>query len=121
MFRPFGYVLFVGVALAAITAPALAAGAWTSSAVPEKVEIVRADGFVIFGAFGNPGATPCDVADALWVSVSHAQYEALLSTALAALAGGLKLRAFPHSCTVYGWHGGSHNEIISGGALEISK
>lgn len=109
-------VFFLGLA-----GPALAAGAWTSAAVPDKVEIVREDGFVIFGAFGNPGATPCDVADALWVSINHTQYEALLSTALAALAGGLKLRAFPHNCTVYGWHGGSHNEIITGGALEISR
>ncbi len=108
-------------ALMAFALPANAAGGSTAYAVPTKIEIVRGQGFIIFGAYGNPGPTPCTRVDTIWVPISHPQYSELLSTALSAFAGQFKLQAYVHTCTSIGWHGGTYNELTSHGALYISR
>ena len=105
--------------LAPVTAHA--AGGWTATVAPEKVEVVRTTGFMIFGPFGNPGSNLCTNPDGIWVAQTHPQYRELLSTALSAVAGGLKLQAYVHNCTNMGWHGGTYNELTGDGALFVSK
>lgn len=104
-----------------ISSPAMAAGGWTNNEVPIKIEIVRDDGFMIFGAFGNPGSNPCSRSDTIWVPREHPQYAELLSTALAAFAGQFKLQAYVHNCVDIGWHAGEYNTIAPNGALYISR
>ena len=100
---------------------AWAAGGYTNTVVPTNLEIVQSSGFTIFGLFGNPGPNPCPVSNRIWVSVTHPQYKEILSTAMTALAAGLKLRAYVHTCTVVGWYGLSFNELIGGGSLDLSR
>ncbi|MEO9600704.1 hypothetical protein [Parasphingorhabdus sp.] len=111
------------IALASLlfTSAAHAAGGTTSDVVPTSVEIVRNDGFMVFGEFGNPAATPCTTDNAIWVPISHPQYEGLLSTAITAVAGQLKLKAYVHTCTAIGWHGGTWNTVEPSGVLYISR
>lgn len=108
-------------ALMAISLPASAAGGSTAYAVPTTIEVIRGQGFMIFGPYGNPGPTPCSKADAIWVPISHPQYSELLSTALSAFAGQFKLKAHVHSCTAIGWHSGDYNELTNNGVLYITR
>jgi hypothetical protein len=101
--------------------PAYAAGGWTAYAVPTEIEIVRDQGFIIFGTFGNPGATPCTEGNSVFISTSHPQYASLLSTALSAVAGGLSLKAWVSGCTVIGWHGGTWNTLSATDALYVKR
>jgi hypothetical protein len=115
------YLKYLILTMVFVGKPALAAGGWTSYAAPAEVEVVREQGFIIFGAFGQPGATGCTVPDAIFVPIDHAQYNALLSTALTAVSGGLSLRVYVRSCTAVGWHGGTFNTLSGSDALYIKK
>lgn len=95
------------------------AGGWTNKAVPTSVEIVRSQGFMITGKFGNPAE--CSRADYLWVAIEHPQYDALYSMALSALNAGKRLRGYSHKCEEIGWHGGSFNSVRSYGAMYVFK
>ncbi len=108
-------------ALMAFALPAIAAGGSTAYAVPAKIEIVRGQGFLIFGAYGNPGPNPCTRDEAIWVPISHPQYSELLSSALSAFAGQFRLQAYVHVCTSIGWHSGTYNELSKDGALYITR
>lgn len=106
--------------LMAVAAPVSGAPGWTAVATPTDIELVRGQGVLIAGAFGNPG-TPCTDADKIWIAATHPQYQALLSTALSAMAGGMKIHAYVHGCAAIGWHGGTYNELTADGALYISR
>lgn len=109
--------------LGAYTAgPAHAAGGWTNSATPTNIQIVRNEGFLIHGPFGNPGPTACGLTDLIWVSATHPQYKELLSTSLTALAAGLKVQAYAHNYVDVGWWSASTvNALGADGALFIQR
>lgn len=95
------------------------AGGWTNKAVPTSVEVVRSQGFMITGNFGNPAE--CSQSNFLWVAIEHPQYDQLYSMALSALNAGKRIRAYSHACTEIGWHGGSFNTVRSSGAMYVFK
>jgi hypothetical protein len=101
--------------------PANAAGGWSLSAVPTSIHFVRNEGFILYGAFGNSGATPCGVGDALWIPIAHPQYQGLLSASLTAVTAGLKIQGYTHGCTMVGWVGATFAEVSAGSALIITK
>lgn len=108
-------------AVLVLPAPAFSAGGYTSSVVPTGIEFVQNQGFVIWGAFGNSGSTLCGTNDRIFISVSHPQYQALLSTAMTAVASGAKLQAYIHSCTMVGWYGLTVNEVGPSGSLALTR
>jgi|GEM_PF-4964909 len=97
--------------------PFVFASDWTAAARPEKVEVIRGQGFQIEGSFGNP--SECDSPNSIFVSINHPQYDQLLSVAVSAFMGGKKLRIYSHQCVIYGWHGGSYNELTAGGSMYL--
>lgn len=107
-------IIFV---LLSIYSCVLDAAGWTSVASVEHVEVIRAQGFEVKGAFGNP--SNCETGDSVFVSIEHPQYDQLLSVALAAFMGNKKLRIYSHQCVNYGWHGGTYNELISHGSMYL--
>ena len=108
--------------LALAATPSYAAGGWTNSAPPTNIQIVRDEGFLIHGSFGNPGTTACGLPDLIWVSAAHPQYKELLSTSLTALAAALKVQAYVHSCVVVGWSSVSTiNSLEPSGALYVHR
>ncbi|MEO9601263.1 hypothetical protein [Parasphingorhabdus sp.] len=111
----------LGIAAMSIPSTASAAGGWTNDVIPTKVEIVRNQGFLIFGAFGNLGSTPCATGDPVWVANTHSEYTELLSSALTAVAGQLKLRIYAHNCATVSWHGTDYNQLTSSGAMYVSR
>ncbi|SIO20945.1 hypothetical protein SAMN02745824_3361 [Parasphingorhabdus marina DSM 22363] len=112
---------FVTATAIATGSAASAAGGWTDEAVPARVEIVRDQGILIFGDFGNPGPNPCASGNAVWVPKSHSEYTEVLSSALAAVAGQLKLKFYVHYCATVGWHGSDYNQYSAAGAMFISR
>ncbi|MEO9599792.1 hypothetical protein [Parasphingorhabdus sp.] len=116
-----GHQILLSAALLSLSATAYAAGGWTNNVAPTKIEIVRSQGFMILGDYGDPGATPCATSSGIWVLIEHSQYKELLSTALTAVTGQLKLQAYVHSCTAIGWHGGDWNTLSNSGAIYISR
>jgi len=77
------------------------AATWSNFAVPTRVDIVRNDGFMIYGDFGNAGE--CDVANQIFVRIDHPQYDAIYSTALAAIMSKSEIQAFIHACELVQW------------------
>lgn len=101
--------------------PAIAAGGTTVAAAPTDIEVVRNEGFLVWGAFGNPGTTPCQQGGAIWIAASHPQYKEMLSVALSALASGMKISAYVHDCTMVGWFGQTYNQVRADGALHVTR
>lgn len=104
-----------------VSFPANAAGGWTEEVVPVQVEMAQSAGFLLYGDFGTSGPTACVRSDAIWIAKSHPDFTELLSTALTAVAGEMKVRAYVHNCTMVGWIGSTFNELSAGGALRISR
>ena len=95
------------------------AAGWTNTALVEHIEVIRNDGFQINGVFGNP--SECTTSDSVFVSITHPQYDQLLSVAMAAFMSGKKLKIYSHQCINYGWHGGTYNELASTGSMYLKN
>ncbi|UTW45820.1 hypothetical protein KFE80_02605 [bacterium SCSIO 12696] len=99
------------------------AGGWTTYSSSdtkgsiENIEVIRAQGFMIFGELGDPAN--CGNTGYLWVAINHPQYEQLYSMALTAFTAGKKIQAYAHSCTDVGWHGGSFSTLGGAGGMYI--
>lgn len=102
-----------------ISEAVLSAHGSTSYAVPTKLEVVRGQGFMVFGDFGNPGE--CSTSNTIWVPIEHPQYDQLYSTALTAFTANKKIQAYIHSCVNMGWHGGTQNTLSAPGAMYLSN
>lgn len=102
------------------SAAALAAGP-SAAAVPTKIDLVKSDGFMLFGAFGNPGG--CVNGDRLFIKAGHPQYKQMYATALAAMLSKQKITAFVHSCEAVDWYSGptsTFNIVQAYGTLAIT-
>lgn len=95
------------------------AATWSGFAVPTRVDIVRNDGFMIYGDFGN--AAECDVANQIFVRMDHPQYDAIYSSALAAMMSKSEIQAFIHACELVSWYSltKSHNTLYSYSTFNI--
>jgi hypothetical protein len=94
---------------------------YSAAAVPTRIDVVRSEGFMIDGAFSNPGA--CTFADRLFVKSDHPQYKQIYAAALAAFATKRKISAYVHGCETLGWYSGPQNTfniVHSYSALSIS-
>lgn len=108
-------------ALLTLASPSSAAGGWTAQVVPTEIEITQTAGFLIYGDFGSSGPITCNRSNAIWIAKTHPDYAELLASALSAVAGQMKVRAYVHSCTMVGWIGSTFNELSSGGALRVAR
>jgi hypothetical protein len=80
----------------------IASTAAAPAAVPTKVDLICAEGFVLSGSFGNPGG--CTVGDQLFVRSDHPQYKQIYAAALAAQISKQKISAYVHSCGPVAWY-----------------
>lgn len=98
-------------------------GGRTSPAVPTKIDTIGVhNGFMIWGAFGNPAV--CTEANAIWVKGEHPQYDKIYSTVLAAFMAGKNISAYAHSCETVGWYttpDHTFNVLGLSGDLQISN
>jgi hypothetical protein len=95
---------------------------YTAPAVPTKVEVVRAEGFMISGAFGN--AAGCSYSNTLFVRSDHSQYKQIYAAALLAFATKQKISGYAGACEPVSWFSGyslTHNVVRSSETLAISE
>jgi hypothetical protein len=78
------------------------AGAWTTWAVPVRVDVVRSDGIMVYGTFGNPDG--CSESDQFFVAMSHPQYNQIYATVMMAMSSGRQIMAYAESCAAETWY-----------------
>jgi hypothetical protein len=111
--------LALPVALIAMNSTCLAGG-WTAWAVPTRVDIVRTEGFMVFGSFGNPGG--CTVSDQFFVAINHPQYNQIYATLMTAMATGRQIMAYSIECDPETWYSVStttYNTVTAGSAVNM--
>lgn len=109
------------VCLTVSAASAQAAG-YSEPAVPTKIDMVRSEGFMLFGAFGNPGG--CAAQNQLFIKSDHPQYKQLLALAMMAYTTKQKIVAYVHGCEPVVWYSvASHtyNTVIAASSLAIQE
>lgn len=111
--------------LAACLMPALSssavAGGTSALGVPTKIEIVRSEGFLIVGEFGNPGG--CTFGNQLFVKSDHPQYKQIYAAAMSAYLSKAKVSAYVHGCEPVVWYSAAPNTfnvVYSYSSLAIS-
>lgn len=105
-----------------LLSPLSYAGGFTQFATPTKIDIERGGGFMVYGAFGNPGG--CTVPDRLYVKKDHSQYDKIYATVLAAFMSGKRVQAYAHSCAPVGWYSvesTTYNTLDPWGVLNITN
>jgi len=78
------------------------AGAWSTPAVPTRIDLERGNGFLIYGKFGNAGG--CTIPDKIYVKINHPQYKELYATVLAAYMGGKRVQPYINDCITASWY-----------------
>jgi hypothetical protein len=79
-----------------------ASAAWSAPAVPGTVDIVRGEGFMIYGSFGN--GEGCSIADQVFVQSDAPAYKEILAAVLLAQSQGRPISLWIHSCVTRGWY-----------------
>lgn len=94
---------------------------YTNAAIPLRTNIVRNDGFMIDGGFGNPAE--CTVSDQLFVRADHPQYRLIYDTVLAAAINNRRIFAYVLRCQDVTWYalpGTTFNVIEPTGSVGLT-
>lgn len=97
------------------------AGGQSAAAIPTRIEVVRSEGFMLSGEFGNAGG--CSVGNYLFVKSDHPQYKQIYATALSAHLAKQKVTAYVHSCESVVWFSAApttYNIVHSYSSLAIA-
>lgn len=94
-------------------------GGYTNAGIPTQIDIVKNEGMVIHGAFGNAAGCDAQSNNKFFVPASHTQYDALLSSFLAAKISKESVRAYLHTCTNIGWYGYSFGTLTTSGTANF--
>ena len=101
--------------------PCLAqAGGWSAWATPERIDVVRSEGLMVYGKFGNPAN--CTIGDRFFIKRDHSQYKEILSVILSAKMSDKQIQVYSHQCESVGWFSGpdtTFNVVIPASAVNI--
>ena len=90
------------VVFAVLTSGTVHAGGNTSWGIPTEVDVVRNEGIMVYGAFGNPNG--CTVADRFFVPIGHTQYNQIYALVTTAMVAGTKIMAYVDQCAPETWY-----------------
>jgi hypothetical protein len=95
------------------------AGAWTAWAVPVRVDVVRSEGIMVYGSFGNPDG--CSESDQFFVAMSHPQYSQIYAAVVVAMTSGRQVMVYADSCGPETWYNPSSitYNTVSSSALNM--
>jgi hypothetical protein len=79
-----------------------ASAAWSAPGVPTTVDIVRGEGFMIYGSFGNGAG--CSIGDQIFVQSDSPAYKEIFAAVLLAQSQGRAISLWIHSCVPRGWY-----------------
>lgn len=89
-------------------------------ATPQRVDIVRGEGFMVFGAFANPSG--CTVPDTFFVTISHPQYKEMYAMVMTAISTGRQVMTYSAECDPLTWYSvptTTYNVVSIGAALNM--
>ena len=96
------------------------AAGWSNWGVPTRIDVERGNGIMIWGDFGNPNG--CTVSDAIYVHVSHFQYDRIYAMALTAFTSGKELIFHSNQCDPVTWYSvpsTTYNYVTSSDSVNI--
>ena len=108
--------------IALIFSSLASAGAWTTSGVPTGVDVVRSEGLMVWGSFGNPNG--CTASNAFMVPISHPQYKEIYAALLFSMATGKPVIGYASVCAPATWYtvaSTTFNWMGSGDALNLTN
>jgi len=91
-------------------------------AIPTQIDIERGNGFMVYGAFGNPGE--CTSSNKFYVKKEHPQYDKIYSAILAAFTSAKKIRTYIHECEPNLWYSSAsvtYNTLMPNGDVQIKN
>ena len=86
----------VALLLSALVTTTSYAGAYTAWATPTQIDLVTNQGFMVYGAFGNPNG--CTVANQFFVFASDTQYRQMYAQILDAFTAGKQISVYITEC-----------------------
>jgi hypothetical protein len=98
------------------------AGGWTNTAVVTRVDLVRNEGIMVWGSFGNPAG--CSTGDAFFVGTNHVQYNQVYALIMLAFATGRPISAYAHECDPATWYSipsVTYNNVTTSGAITLQN
>lgn len=96
------------------------ASGWSVAAVPERVDVVRANGLLVWGAFGN--ASNCTISNRYFIKLDHPQYKEIYSMVLTAYLTGKKIKIYSNTCESLTWYSvpeTTYNTLTAGGSVNL--
>lgn len=85
-----------------ISSTATYAGGYGAWATPTRIDVERGNGFMFYGAFGNPNN--CSSNTRFYVPISHPQYEQIYALVLAAFTSGKQVLPYFDKCDPVMWY-----------------
>ena len=98
------------------------AGGYTAWGVPTRIDVVRNEGVMVYGPFGNPAG--CTVTDQFFVAYSSTQYAQIYAALLTAIAAGKQIQVYAGSCAPATWYAvasTTYNLVTGGEVVNISN
>ena len=110
-------IVLIGLLLASFTSYA---GARTNWAVPTQINIVRGEGVMVYGDFGNPNN--CTKADLFFIKSDHPSFDRIYSTLMTAYLAKKEVKAYIHECQPVLWYSvveTTYNTLTLSGDFQI--
>jgi NAD(P)H-flavin reductase len=76
---------------------------YTSWAIPTRIDVVRHQGILVTGPFGNPSSCT-NGGDSFFLSISVTQYKEMYALLVTAIAQGREVEIYTSVCTPLSWY-----------------
>lgn len=93
---------------------------YANLAMPFSINLVRNEGFMIHGAFGNPAG--CTNSDLIFVRADHPNYRLIFDLVMAAKREGQRLLVYITTCQSVPWYaspGSTFNVLEPSGSIGL--
>jgi hypothetical protein len=92
---------WIGLVLLLVSANSHSAGT-SEWGVVTQIDVVRHEGILIYGSFGNPSG--CTISDRLFLPITSTQYKEMYALLLTAFAQGKEVSMYTSVCTPLTWY-----------------
>ena len=110
---------FLGLFLLFFSVNIFATANYSPWAAPTRIDVMRHQGLVVYGSFGNSAG--CTVSDAVYLPIGLTQYKEIYSLLLTAIAQGKEVSIYTSTCTTLLWFSASATyNTVSGDDLTVN-
>lgn len=80
----------------------VSAGSWSEWAIPERIDVERGNGIMVWGEFGN--SEGCASSNRVFIPERHPQYDKTYALVLAAFSANKEVQVYVTGCQKVGWY-----------------